>query len=147
MGSRAFEVKTIARPEAVFLPVERNMQLPAQNVEKFLALVCVRLTAAGLGSDSEQVRFHNRITPREQFHAHARPSFQNFAAVRTYQAAVRFRRIEEIKNLGFVKARQFAKRPDGGTHVRTLDCTQNAPRDAYRFGFFDERPPALRAML
>src|SRR5206468_10078319 len=61
-----------------------------------------------------------RIAPREQFHAHARPSFQNFAAVRTYQAAVRFRRIEEIKNLGFVKARQFAKRPDGGTHLRTL---------------------------
>src|SRR5438034_444113 len=46
--------------------------------------------------------------------------------VRTYQAAVRFRRIEEIKNLGFVKARQLAKRPDGGTHLRTLDCTQKS---------------------
>src|SRR5438067_4974716 len=147
MGRRTFEIKTIAGPEPVFLPIERNLQLAPQNVEKFLALVRVRFAAAGLGSDAEQMWLHNRIAPREQFHAHARPSFQNFAAVRTYQAAVRFRRIEEIKNLGFVKARQFAKRPDGGTHLRTLDCTQKSQRDAYRFGYFCERQPALCAQL
>ncbi len=105
MGRRTFEIKTIAGPEPVFLPIERNLQLAPQNVEKFLALVRVRFAAARLSGDSEQVRFHHRITPREQFHAHTWASFQNFAAVRAHQAAVGLRRIEEIKNLGFVKTR------------------------------------------
>src|SRR5437870_11111636 len=86
MGRRTFEIKTIAGPEPVFLPIERNLQLAPQNVEKFLALVCIRFTAARLSGDSEQVRFHHRIAPREQFHAHAGAGFQNFAAVRTHQA-------------------------------------------------------------
>jgi hypothetical protein len=31
MRGRAFKIKTVARPEPVFLSIERNMQLPAQN--------------------------------------------------------------------------------------------------------------------
>src|SRR5690242_525836 len=90
---------------------------------------------------------HDRIPPREQFHAHAWASFQNFAAVRAYQMAVGLRRIEEIKNLGFVKTRQFAKRSYGGAHLRALDRTEKSQRDAYRFGYFGERQPALRTQL
>src|SRR2546430_10685161 len=134
MGRRTFEIKTIAGPEPVFLPIERNLQLAPQNVEKFLALVRVRFAAARLSGDSEQVRFHHRITPREQFHAHTWASFQNFAAVRAHQAAVGLRRIEEIKNLGFVKTREFAKRAYGGAHLRALDRTEKSQPHAFRVG-------------
>src|SRR5690349_24856718 len=65
--SRAVEMKTVALLQAKFLAVQTNVQFPLQNVQKLLAFVGIGLPAACIGSDPEQVRFHDGISPCQQF--------------------------------------------------------------------------------
>src|ERR1700730_12107722 len=108
MRRGALEIETIARLEMVLLSLQRNLQFSLQDVQKFLALMVVRLTAAALGSDAEQMWFPDGVPPGEQFHAHSRAGLQHLALVRGHQPDIRFRGVKKIKNIGFVKTRQLA---------------------------------------
>src|SRR5579862_2909076 len=79
MRRHAFEIEAVAGAEFETVSVERNFQVSAQDVNKFLALVRVGLAAARLRRNAKQVRLHDGIAPGEQFHAHPTPGLQNFA--------------------------------------------------------------------
>lgn len=61
----AFEIKTVSFFQPVlFTAIEHNFEGAAQNIKKFLAVVCVGFSAAGRRSDAKQVRLHHcGITP------------------------------------------------------------------------------------
>src|SRR3984893_6021899 len=85
MRRGALEIKTIAALEPVFLVFQRNLQFPLQDVQEFLTLVGVRLSASGLGSDAEQVWLHHGVAPGQQFHTYSRTSLQHFALAWRHQ--------------------------------------------------------------
>src|SRR6185436_9785215 len=56
MRRGALKIETVARLELVLLFVQGNLQFSLEDIQKFLAFMMVRLTAAGVGSDAKQVR-------------------------------------------------------------------------------------------
>src|SRR5208282_1391924 len=104
MRRGAFKIKAVAALQMVLLAVKSDLQLSTQYEKELLAFVGVRLAAAGLGRDAEQVRLHYFVSPGEQFHAHAGTGFEHLALGRAHQSGIRFRRIEKIKDVGAVIA-------------------------------------------
>src|SRR5439155_14766848 len=104
MGHCALEVKAVTRFEAVLLTTQKNLQLPLEYEQKFFAHMSIGFAAACAGGKAEQVWFHHRISPGEQFHANPGACFQDFARFRTDQVLVRFRGVVEGEYMGFVIA-------------------------------------------
>src|SRR6267143_3752652 len=88
MWNCALEVKTVSRLEPVFLAVQSNCKLSAQDVEKLFALVRVRLAALRRRRDTKQMRLHYRVAPCQQLHTHSGPSLQNLSGMGTHVQAV-----------------------------------------------------------
>src|SRR6267142_6964727 len=64
MRGGALEVQTVAGLETVvFVSVEPDFEFTAKDVQKLLALVRVRFSAAAAGLDAEEVRLHGGIAP------------------------------------------------------------------------------------
>ena len=87
MRRRAFEIKTVARLQAIFLAIQRDLQIPAQYVNELFAFMSVGISAARFRRDAKQMRLHDRVAPRQQFHAHSCAGFQNLAIRRAHVAA------------------------------------------------------------
>src|SRR5215472_3242401 len=104
MGRVAFEVEAVARFEPVFLPVESDLQVSAQYVNKFFALVCVGIATSGFRCDAEKMRLHHGVAPRQQFHANSRPRLQHFAFCRTYSATASAVHIKKVENIRLIKS-------------------------------------------
>src|SRR5919205_1046710 len=95
----------------------------------------IGLSASRLRSNPKQVRLHYRISPSQQFHAHSIAGLQYFATRRVHESAIGLRRIEEIKNVGLVEARELAQGSDGCGHVRAFESAQKTGGDADGTGY------------
>src|SRR5580698_2692982 len=72
MRRRAFEIEAVAWLKAVMLfAVEPNLKFAAKNVQELFAFMRVRFAAAAAWFDAKKMRLHSRLSPSEQFHAHA----------------------------------------------------------------------------
>ena len=60
-----FEIETVALPEPIESMVERYLQFALENEEKFLPFVAVRIAAARLRGDAEQVGLHDLVPPSQ----------------------------------------------------------------------------------
>lgn len=105
----------------------------------------VAFAASGRRRDTEQVRFHHRVTPRKQFHADSGAGFEDLALLRTDAAGIRLRRIEEREDVLFVEAGEAAERGNGGAHVAALEGAEEADGDTSGFCHASERVAAGEA--
>jgi hypothetical protein len=105
----AFEIETIARPEAMLLAaLEANVKLAAKDVQELFALMGVCLAAAGAGRDGEKMRFHDGVAPGEQFHADSIPCIEDLAIGGADAVWIGFGRLEEREDIGAEEAGQAA---------------------------------------
>src|SRR5260370_4692607 len=128
MRNRTLEVKTVSRLEPVFLAIQCNCKLAAQEVEKLFALVRVRVAALRRRRHTKYMGLHHRVAPCQQLDKHSSLSLQNLSGVRTHLQAAGICPIKEIKNISFVKARQLAQRSDRSAHLRPLQSAQKSHR-------------------
>ena len=103
--------------------VERDFQIAAENIQKLLAFMSVRFAAAGRRSDSKQMGFHHGVPPSQQFHLDTRTGTENLPVFRLHPPGIRFRWIEERKNVELVEAREAAQGGNRGAHLLALDST------------------------
>src|SRR5690242_18016901 len=77
--NRAFKIKAVAGLQPVMLaPIKPNFKIAPKDMQEFLAFVRIGLAAAPAGLHPKKMRFHRRVAPGKQFHAHVRRRFQNF---------------------------------------------------------------------
>lgn len=109
------------------------MQLALEDVEELFPFVTVGFSAAGVGGDAEEMRFHYGATAREQFDAHAFADLQDFPFLLSDQRRLGLSSIEKVENVGFVEARQFAQGSNGGAHMGALQGAQESNGDTDGF--------------
>src|SRR5438552_18667554 len=98
-----------------------DLQLALQYKKKFFPNVSVGFAAACPRSNAEQMRFHNRVSPSQQFHADSRSCFENFSSLGAHQMFVRLGGVVKIEYGGFVVAGKPAQRTDRSGHLRAFD--------------------------
>jgi hypothetical protein len=144
VGGRAFEVEAVAGTQAVVaLMLEPDFEFAPQDVEKFLAFVRVRFSAASARFHSEEMWLHSSVTPGEKFHAYFGIGLEDFAFVGTHERGSVAVGIKERNDIGFVKARDAAQRGDGRTHLAALKGAKKTDGDACGTGHLCEGKSAL----
>src|SRR4249920_121279 len=105
MRGGTFEIETVAGLETIFLAVDGDFEFTTKYVDKFFALVRVRIAAACLGCDPKKMRLHDGVAPSEQFHADSVSGFEHFSLGGAHLATAGAASVEEIKDVGFIEAR------------------------------------------
>src|SRR6267142_524837 len=127
MRRRTFEVETVARFQmVVLLAVQPDFKISAKDVQKFLALVRVRLAAAAAGFDAEEMRFHHRIAPGQQFHANVRCGFQDFSLVGPNEPRIFAGGFEKREDVRAIEAGDAAERGDRGAHLAAFEAAEES---------------------
>src|SRR5215471_12699089 len=106
----------------MFLSVESDLEIPTQYVDKFFALVRVRIPAASFRRDAKKMRLHHGVAPSQQLHADSGTRLQHLAFCGTNPAAARSVHIKKVENIRLIKSRQFAKSSHRSTHLRAFEC-------------------------
>src|SRR6516164_7316359 len=89
MRRGAFKIQTVAGLQPVmFSFVKPDFKISAKHVQKFLPFVRVGFAAAAAGLDAEEVRFHCRVAPGQQFHAHIDCGSTNLYSRRANQTRI-----------------------------------------------------------
>ncbi len=127
------------------LIVQPNFKLAAQDVEEFLAFMCVGFAAASAGLDAEKMRLHGGIAPGQKLHADFRTGFKDFALRRANQRLGVPVRFKHGKDIGFVKARNALERGDGRAHLAAFESAEKANRNLGGARNVSERKAALHA--
>jgi len=146
MRSRAFEIETVAGFQAVvLLAVQPDFKFAAKDVQKFFALVRIGFAAATARFDTEEMRFHRRIAPGEQFHANIRGGFQDFSLVGPDKTRIFTGGFEKRKDVRAIKAGDATERGDRRAHLAPLEAAEEP--NGYPGGSSNlrEREPAPRS--
>src|SRR5262249_27712218 len=105
----------------------------ADDVEKLLAFVSVRFTAATTGLDAEEMRFHHFVAPRQKLHANTLCGFQDAALTGRDEAGIFLGIVKKRKQICPVKASDAGQCGDGGAHLPAFERTEEADRHAGGF--------------
>jgi len=114
-------------------------------VEKLLAFVRVRFTAAAAGFDAEEMRFHGFVAPSEKFHANALGGLKDTAIARRNKAGVFLGVVKKRKKVGAIKARDASQSGDRGAHLAAFEGAKKTNGDACGPGDLRERKIAFLA--
>src|SRR5215469_453813 len=126
---------------------QRYLQPPIQYEQEFFAGMSIRTSAPLAWRDVEQVRFHDRVAPCKQRHAHPRPRFQHLALARTHHCLRRVLAVKEIENVKVKKSGELAQGPYGRRHLPTFESAQEPDGDADRSAHVSQRQLTLYAHL
>src|SRR5712692_8456867 len=122
--------------------VEPNLKISAKDMQEFFAFMRVGFTAAASGFDAEKMRFHHRVSPGQQLHAHVRRGLQDLSLIRTHQARIIASSFEERENVGAVEAGDAAQRGNRGAHLAALEGAEKADGDASGASYLSQRQTA-----
>src|SRR5258707_9701231 len=146
MRRGAFEVQAVAGLQAIVLAVaEPDFKCAAEDVEEFLAFVCVGFAAAPAALHTEKMRLHDGIAPGEEFHAHAGIGLQDFSLRWTHEARILSGGFEQGKDIGAIEARDAPQGGHGRTHLAALERAEEAAGDSGGASHLREGKPAARA--
>ena len=146
MRSRAFEIETVAGFQAVvLLAVQPDFKFAAKDVQKFFALVRIGFAAAAARFDAEEMWFHHRIAPGEQFHANIRGGFQDFSLVGPDEPRVFTGGFEKRKDVRAIKAGDATERGDRRAHLAPLEAAEESHGYPSGSSNLREREPAPRS--
>ena len=127
MRRRAFEVETVARFQTVvLLAVQPDFKISAKDVQEFFALVRIGFAAPAAGFDAEEMRFHHRIAPGQQFHANLRGGFQDFSLVGPNEPGMFAGSFKKREDVGAVEAGNAAESGDRGAHLAALETAKKS---------------------
>ena len=87
---------------------EPNLKIAAKHVQKFLAFMRVRFTAAAAGLDAKKMRLHGRLAPSQKLHADTGSGFQNFTLVGTHEAWIFCGGFEKREDIRAIETRDAA---------------------------------------
>src|SRR5260221_12424596 len=145
MRRGAFEVKAVAGLQAIVLAITKpDFKRAAKDVKEFFAFVRVGFAAAPAGFHTKKMRLHGRISPRQEFHAHAGVGLQNFSLRGPHEAGILTPSFEQRKNIGAIEARDAAEGGHGRAHLAALKRAEKADGDARGASHLREREPAAR---
>src|SRR3954447_8135843 len=143
MRCGGLKVEAVAGFQAVFFAVDDDFQIATEHVDELFSIMCVGVAAASVWSDAEQVRLHDCVAPGQQFHAYATTCFENLAFFGTNTAAAYVFGVEEIQDIGFVKAGELAQSAHRAGHLRAFHGTEKS--DGYPNSVRDLREGKLAA--
>src|SRR6267143_2199437 len=95
-------------------------------MQKFFALVRIGFAAATARFDAEEMRFHRRIAPGEQFHANIRGSFQDFSLVGPDEPRIFTGGFEKRKDVRVIKAGDATERGDRRAHLAAFESAEKS---------------------
>src|SRR5713226_8156428 len=126
----------------MFTRVEPNLKISAKDMQEFLAFMRVGFTAAASRFDAEKMRFHHRVSPGQQLHAHVRRGLQDLSLIRAHQARIIAGSFAERENVGPVEAGDAAERGNRGAHLSALEGAEKADGDASGASHLSQRKAA-----
>src|ERR1700738_4507186 len=122
MRRGTLKIQTVAGLQSImFAALQPDFEIAAKHMQKFLAFVRVRFTAAPTWLHAKEVRLHGGVAPGKQFHAHARSGLQNFALRWAHQARIFLSGFEKRKNVSPIKACDAPQCSDRRTHLATFE--------------------------
>lgn len=127
------------------LILEPDLKFTAQDVEKFLAFMSIRFTAAPAGFDAKKVRFHGGVAPGKEFHADLGTGFEDLALGGTNEGLDVPIRLKHRKDIGLVETCDALESSDRRAHLAAFESTQEANRHTGGTSDLREREAALEA--
>src|SRR4029077_16255230 len=126
----------------MLLAVKPDFKLSAKDVQEFFAFMRIRFAAATTGLDAEKMRFHHRVSPGQQLHAHIRRGLEDFSLIWAHQARSITGSFKERKNVRSVEARDAAQRGNRGAHLPSFKRAEKTNGDSGRASHLSQRKAA-----